>query len=80
VTTVVINGELKITAVWGKDALEKIAPGYTVTALDGKPTNKVPAGIPNIDVFIGMIKAKTVTVRDMDGNEQTLPATLFLAE
>jgi len=27
-----------------------------------------------------MVKAKTVTVRDMDGNEQTLPATLFLAE
>lgn len=80
VTTAVINGELKITAVWGKEALEKIAPGYTVTALDGKPTNKVPPGIPNIDVFIGMVKAKTVTVRDMDGNEQTLPATLFLAE
>ena len=80
VTTAVINGELKITAVWGKEALEKIAPGYTVTALDGKLTNKVPPGIPNIDVFIGMVKAKTVTVRDMDGNEQTLPATLFLAE
>ena len=80
VTTAVINGELKITAVWGNEALEKIAPGYTVTALDGKPTNKVPPGIPNIDVFIGMVKAKTVTVRDMDGNELTLPATLFLAE
>ena len=80
VTTAAINGELKITAVWGKEALEKLEPGYTVIAFDGKPTNKVPIGIPNIDLFIGMIKAKTVTVRDAEGKEQVLPATLFLTE
>lgn len=79
-TTAAINGELKITAVWGKEALEKLEPGYTVIAFDGKPTNKVPIGIPNIDLFIGMIKAKTVTVRDAEGKEQVLPATLFLTE
>ena len=64
----------------GKEALEKLEPGYTVIAFDGKPTNKVPIGIPNIDLFIGMIKAKTVTVRDAEGKEQVLPATLFLIE
>lgn len=78
VTTASINGELKITAVWGEEALEKMAPGYTVTAFDNKPTGKVPGGVPNIDVFIGMIQAKTVTIRGSDGKEQTLPVFLFL--
>ena len=53
-----INGELKITAVWGKEALEKLEPGYTVIAFDGKPTNKVPIGIPNMTCLSGWLRPK----------------------
>lgn len=80
VTTTSVNGELKISAVWGEKALEKLTPGYVVVALDGKPTGRVPDRMPNIDTFIEMIKAQTVTVRNLEGKEQTLPVTLFLCK
>lgn len=79
VMTAVVNGKLVVTTVWGK-ACEKLVPGDVVTALDGWPTGNVPNGLPNIDEFIGLVRAKTVTVRAADGNEQTLTAALFLKE
>lgn len=78
VTTAVINGRLIITAVWGPDAMDKLSPGDIITAIDGKPTGNVPAIAPNIDIFLGLIGAKEVTVRNGDGEECTIPATLFL--
>ena len=80
VTTAVVNGELKITTVWGGALLGKIAPGDTVVAFDDKPTGRVPAGVPNIDVFINMIHAQSVSVRDATGKVHALPASLFLVK
>lgn len=77
VQTQVINGEMKIVTVWGKEALKKLQPGYTIVAFDNKPTGKVPSMMPNVDEFINLIHATTVTVRDAVGQTHTHSASLF---
>ena len=72
------NGELKIAAVWGKEARKKLAPQWTIVALDGKPLEKVALDAPNIDELIRKQDAKTVTVRDTEGEEHEVKAEVFL--
>lgn len=72
------NGVLKIAAVWGKEAREKLAPRWTVIALDGKPLENVTLETPNIDELIRQHRAKTVTVRDTEAKEHELKAEIFL--
>lgn len=79
VQTAVVNAELKIVTVWGKEALEKLQPGYTIVAFDDKPAGKVPSMMPNVDEFIKLIRAREITVRDTANIEHTYPASLFLS-
>lgn len=72
------NGVLKIAAVWGKEASKKLAPQWTIVALDGKPLEKVALDTPNIDELIRKYGAKTVTVRDLDGKVHEVKAEVFL--
>ncbi len=72
------NGVLKIAAVWGKEARKKLAPQWTVVALDGKPLEKVTLDTPNIDELIREHGAKTVTIRDLEGKEYVLSVKVFL--
>lgn len=72
------NGELKIAAVWGKEANKRLAPQWTVIALDGKPLEDITLDTPNIDELIRKYEVKTVTVRDLEGNEHILLAKIFL--
>lgn len=74
------NGELKIAAVWGKEAREKLAPQWTVVALDGKMLEHVTLDTPNIDELIREHGAKRVTVRDMEGKVHEVGAEVFLGE
>ena len=73
------NGVLKIAAVWGKEARKKLAPQWTVIALDGKPLENVTLETPNIDELIRQHGAKIVTVRDTEGKEHVLPVRIFLS-
>ena len=73
------NGVLKIAAVWGKEARKKLAPQWTVIALDGKPLENVTLETPNIDELIRQDVAKIVTVRDTEGKEHVLPVRIFLS-
>ena len=72
------NGELKIAAVWGKEACKKLAPQWTVVALDGKVLEHVTLDTPNIDELIREHGAKTVTVRDTEGKEREVGVEVFL--
>ena len=72
------NGELKIAAVWGKEACKKLAPQWTVVALDGKMLEHVTLDTPNIDELIREYGAKTVTVRDTEGKVHEVGAEVFL--
>lgn len=72
------NGELKIAAVWGKEASKKLAPQWTIVALDGKPQEEVALDTSNIDELIRKYGAKTVTVRDAEGKEHEMKAEVFL--
>lgn len=72
------NGELKIAAVWGKEACKKLAPQWTVVALDGKMLEHVALDTPNIDELIREYGAKTVMVRDTEGKEREVGAEVFL--
>ena len=69
---------MKIAAVWGKEARKKLAPQWTVIALDGKPLENVTLETPNIDELIRQHGAKTVTVRDVEGKEYEVKAEVFL--
>lgn len=71
------NGELKIAAVWGKEARKKLAPQWTVVALDGKLLEKVTLDAPNIDELIRKQNVKTVTVRDLEGEAHEVKAEVF---
>lgn len=72
------NGELKIAAVWGKEACKKLAPQWTVVALDGTMLEHVALDTPNIDELIREHGAKMVTVRDTEGKEHEVGAEVFL--
>ena len=74
------NGELKIAAVWGKEARKKLAPQWTVVALDGKPLEKVTLDTPNIDELLHERGVKTVTVRDVEGKVYEVKAEVFLSK
>lgn len=71
------NGELKIAAVWGKEAGKQLAPQWTIVAMDGKPLENMTLDAPNIDELIRKQGAKTVTVRDMEGKEHGVKAEVF---
>ena len=72
------NGVLKIAAVWGKEASKRLAPRWTVIALDGKPLESMALDSPNIDEMIRERGVKTVTVRDTEGKEYEVKAEVFL--
>lgn len=72
------NGELRIAAVWGKEASKKLAPRWTVVALDGKPLENMTLDTPNIDELIREHGAKTVTIRDLEGKVHEVKAEVFL--
>ena len=78
VMTGINNGELKIAAVWGKEVCRKLAPEWTVTAMDSISLSSFDLMVPDIDELVQKYNVKMVTVRDLEGKEHQLSAEMFL--
>ena len=78
VLTGVVDGVLKVAAVWGDEAAKSLKVGDTIAAIGDKTLENLPTNAPNIDVLIGQSGAATVKVKDAKGKEKELPVGMFL--
>lgn len=80
VLTEVVDGVLRVAAIWNDDAAKMLAIGDMIMAVGDRRLEQLPDNIPNIDLLIKQCNATTVTVKGAKGEEKQLPARLFLPQ
>ncbi len=80
VLTGVVDGVLKVAAVWGDEAAKKLEVGDVIRSVGDKVLDKLPANVPNIDLLINQSGATLVTVKDADGKTKEVPAAVFMSQ
>lgn len=78
VLSAVVDGKLRIAALWGDESIKKMEVGETVTMVGTTQLNNLSGQIPNIDLLIRQTEASTVTIEDRKGKQKQLPADIFL--